>query len=151
MHNMTTWPAAAAPAEAGWIRVWGTQIPELLDAPAGNDFVAIASGDRHLLALREDGSLVAWGEIEYAPAGNDFVKADIGFGGGLALHSDGSLAPWFGGTSPPSGKSLDITGGFLCPAAIQILKPSAMLLLAAGLLGLLPWIGHLARSLVRPG
>jgi len=42
-----------------------------------NDFVAIAAGWDHSLALRSDGSIVGWGRNDYGqaapPAGNDFV------------------------------------------------------------------------------
>ena len=50
--------------------------------PAGNDFVAIAAGSVHSLALKSDGSLVGWGYNCYGqtnvPAGNDFVAISAG-------------------------------------------------------------------------
>ena len=50
--------------------------------PAGHDFVAIAAGDDHSLALKSDGSLAAWGQNccgqTDVPAGHDFVAIDAG-------------------------------------------------------------------------
>jgi hypothetical protein len=41
--------------------------------PAGNDYIAIAAGWHHGLALRSDGSIVGWGcsSLATPPAGND--------------------------------------------------------------------------------
>ncbi len=87
---------AVAPAEAGYIIDWGSLSGP---RPTGDDFVDIAAGGAFSLAIREDGSLVAWGGDNYfgqldVPEGNDFV--DVGAGGshGLALREDGSLVAW---------------------------------------------------------
>ncbi len=92
----------------GWgsLEVWGYDTNgQVSNAPAGNDFVAISAGDKHSVALRSDGSLVAWGSnydpsdsIYYgqsvAPAGSDFIAVSAGDYHNLALRSDGSLAAW---------------------------------------------------------
>ena len=79
--------------------------------PEGNDFVAIAAGDFHGLALRSDGSLAGWGPNwdgqTNVPPGNDFTAIAAGDCYGLALKSDGSLVGWglndFGQIDVPSG------------------------------------------------
>lgn len=79
--------------------------------PAGNDFIDIAAGGYysedwwggfeyayHNVALRADGSLVAWGDTTFAqcnvPAGNDFVKITANAMYSVALRADGSLVAW---------------------------------------------------------
>ncbi|MCK4660180.1 MAG: matrixin family metalloprotease, partial [Phycisphaerae bacterium] len=71
---------------------------QITDAPEGNDFIAIAAGEYHCLALKADGSLVGWGYNGYGqadvPAGNDFVSIAAGFYHSLAIKADGSLVGW---------------------------------------------------------
>ena len=56
-----------------------------------------------MVALRSDGSLVAWGDNSLGqtdvPTGNDFVAIVAGDGYNLALKSDGSLVAWGEDTS----------------------------------------------------
>ena len=71
----------------------------MIDTPTGNDFVAISAGGRHSLALKSDGSLVAWGfnddgQVSGTPTGNDFIAIAAGGYHNLALKSDGSLVAW---------------------------------------------------------
>lgn len=69
-----------------------------MNVPTGNDFVAIAAGGFHNVALKADGSLVAWGfpnqGITNVPVGNDFVRITSGAYHNLAAKADGSLVGW---------------------------------------------------------
>ncbi|MBN2313347.1 MAG: hypothetical protein JXM79_05415, partial [Sedimentisphaerales bacterium] len=117
---------------AGSIVGWGSNRYGQVTPPDGNDFVAIAAGDGHSLALKSDGSLVGWGRscIE-PPDGNDFVA--IAAGGVakrkmlleshcLALKSNGSIVAWsapgISGLFPPTGNDFVAiaAGGSYCLA-----------------------------------
>ncbi|MEX2173601.1 MAG: hypothetical protein WD872_04515 [Pirellulaceae bacterium] len=97
----------------GSLYAWGGPNEEgVLDAPAGNDFVAIAAGGLHNVAIRSDGSLIGWGfngpdGRTDVPAGNDFVAVAAGIAHSLALRSDGSVVGWgsnnAGQTTVPAG------------------------------------------------
>ena len=61
----------------------------------------IAAGPAHALAVRSDGSLVAWGDNTYGecsvpalPAGLHYSGVTSGSGFGLALRSDGTVSAW---------------------------------------------------------
>ena len=83
------------PVFAEYIVAWGRNTYGQCDVPEGNDFVAIAAGDAHSLALRSDGSLVSWGYGECdAPKGTDFVAIAAYGPYSIALKSDGSLVVW---------------------------------------------------------
>jgi hypothetical protein len=84
--------------EIAW---WGPESGTgLIDGiPAGDDFVAVASGYWYAVALRSDGSIAYWGlrhfdrpESRLVPAGNDFVAIAAGQYDVIALRSDGSIA-----------------------------------------------------------
>ena len=93
----------------GWNDDGQTSVPP----EAGRDrFVAVSAGTWHSLALRRDGSILAWGRNERGqtevPAGHDVVQAIAGGDDfSLALRSDGSLLGWgwnrFGRADVPSG------------------------------------------------
>jgi len=77
----------------------GDKYGQVSDAPEGADFVDIAAGKRHCLALGTDGSIEAWGRDNYGqvsgkPAGNDFVAIAAGANHSLALDSGGSIVVW---------------------------------------------------------
>ena len=109
---------------AGSIRTWGyerdnidlgsgyyvnynIQIP-----PDGNDFVAVAAGDLHSLALRSNGSLVAWGansnywsktirelygdygQVRNTPSDNGYIAIAAGNFHNIAMKTDGTLVAW---------------------------------------------------------
>jgi len=81
------------------IITWGRDdYGQVTDAPDGNDFVAIAAGKRHCLALKSDGSLVAWGYNTYGecnvPDGTDYTAIAAGTNHSIALKSDGSIVVW---------------------------------------------------------
>lgn len=97
-------PCVAAQASAqGSLVGWGDNFNGQTDVPTGNDFVAIAAGYIHNLALRADGSLVGWGYNgngqTNVPTGNDFTAIAAGDGHSLALRTDGSLMGWGGNFS----------------------------------------------------
>lgn len=79
-------------------------------------------------ALREDDSLVCWGDNEWGqravPAGGDFVAVSVGWWHNCALERDGEITCWgnqsYGRANPPPGryKQLD-SGGFLHRCALR--------------------------------
>ena len=79
----------AAESESGSLVGWGYNDHGQADSPDGNDFVAIAAGWIHSLALVSDGTIVGWGYNYYgqadAPDGNDFVAIAAGKLHSLAL------------------------------------------------------------------
>jgi len=89
---------AAQAATAGQVRAWGSdsngQVSRL---PAGEGYIAVAAGDAHGLALRSDGTIVAWGQNSSGectvPAG---IYRSIGAGAefSLAIRTNGSIAAW---------------------------------------------------------
>jgi alpha-tubulin suppressor-like RCC1 family protein len=90
----------AAHAAAREIPVWdGQQSQNSTEAPAGNNFVATAAGEYHRLAVREDGSLAAWGfdsfqQVSDAPADGIFTNVSDGNIHRVALGMHGSIVDW---------------------------------------------------------
>ena len=85
-------------AVAGELRAWGSdddgQVSRL---PAGKDYVAVAAGDAHALALTSDGAVVAWGqnddgECDVPPGTYKAIGAGADFS--LAIRTDGPIAAW---------------------------------------------------------
>ena len=105
----------------GWgsIRGWGDNSHDQLKFPGGDDYVQIAAGYSHGLALKSDGSIVGWGDNELGqtncPAGNDFVQVAGGMHHSLALKSDGSIVGWGGNGS----------GQISCPAGNDFVQVAA--------------------------
>lgn len=66
--------------------------------PDGNDYIAISAGQFHGLALRSDGTVVAWGCNDDGqcniPDINDFITIGAGFRHSLGIRADGSLVAW---------------------------------------------------------
>jgi hypothetical protein len=98
-------------ARTGQIVHWGSESYGVQNIPSGNDFVAIAAGHNHGLALRFDGSIAGWGDNTYGqatpPAGNNFIAVAAHYNTSLAIKSDGSMIGWGESTDkilpPPSG------------------------------------------------
>lgn len=93
-------------AQAGSVVSWGSQaLPLVLP---GTRFSAIAAGSCHSLALKSDGTVVAWGDNSYGQsrAGLSGVIA-IAAGGNhsLVLRSDGTVVDSFWGQTVPIGLS----------------------------------------------
>jgi hypothetical protein len=87
----------------GTVRGWGSSSSATPPANLSN-VVAIAAGDGHGLALRGDGSVVAWGSQTATPAGlTGVVKIATADAWNIALRSDGSVVYWQGSTvvQPP--------------------------------------------------
>ena len=91
--------ASAVSATAGnHVVVWGSNTFEITNVPSSaTNVVAIAAGYGFSLALKTDGTVVAWGVggATNVPAGLNNVEA-IASGDGqcLALKSDGTLVAW---------------------------------------------------------
>lgn len=87
------------------VAVWGTGLVTNLPIALSNP-VAIAAGKAHALALKADGTVVAWGEVRRGdvdsgqvnvPAGlKDVVAIAAGEFHNLAVRSDGTVAAWGG-------------------------------------------------------
>jgi hypothetical protein len=81
--------------------------------PDGNDYIAVAGGYYHSLALKSDGSIVGWGFSTYGqatpPDGNNYTAIAAGGIHSLALKSDNSIVGWGynseGQATPPAGNS----------------------------------------------
>jgi alpha-tubulin suppressor-like RCC1 family protein len=75
---------------------------------AGNDLIAIAAGDRHIIALKSDGIVLAWGDNQAdqrnVPEGLTGVVAIAAAGKhSLALKSDGRVVAWGDDPKVPDG------------------------------------------------
>src|ERR1043165_4929685 len=68
ISNSRSQVAVGSRVRAGKIVAWGDNEYGQLNAPSGNDFVAIDAGQGfHCLALRADGSVAGWGGIMGIP------------------------------------------------------------------------------------
>jgi hypothetical protein len=105
---------AAASLAPGRVVAWGRNA-EGGTVPAGlSGVVAIAAGQRHSLALKSDGTVVAWGATDMGqstvPPGLSGVTAiAAGSAHSLALKSDGTVVGWgenaYGQATLPAGLS----------------------------------------------
>jgi hypothetical protein len=121
------------------VSAWGREGSTFYDTETGEDLVpapetnvapnllgvqAIAAGDQHALALKSDGSVVAWGNNNFGqitlPAGlSDVVTIAAGGHVSGAVRRDGTVLLWGDGvggvTTPPAGltgvRQLAIGGG----------------------------------------
>lgn len=99
---------------AGVIVVWGGDfINQDLQSnvPSGNDYIDVAVGTSHALALKTNGTIVAWGDNTHGqynvPVGTDFIAIAASDRHSLALKSNGTIIGW---GSPADGR-LDIPTG----------------------------------------
>lgn len=66
---------------------WGDNSSGQTNVPAGlNHVIGIAAGGSHGMALRDDGSVIAWGSLSYVPSGIRNIGAIAG--------GEGRLASW---------------------------------------------------------
>ncbi|MFA5238140.1 MAG: hypothetical protein WC476_00335 [Phycisphaerae bacterium] len=102
---------------------------QVSDVPDGNEFIAVAAGKWHCIALKSDGSLGGWGYNKYGqcdvPDGNDYTAISAGDLHSIALKSDGSLVVWgrdnaYQITDKPDGNDfVAVTAGMLHSLAIK--------------------------------
>ena len=88
---------------------WGNYMPDAPSVPSDLDSaVAIAAGRSHSLALREDGTVVAWGidfdATNVPPDLSDVIAVAAGEDHSMALKSDGTVVVWgySSGFGPPT-------------------------------------------------
>jgi len=86
-------------ARAGSIEGWGLNNDGLCDQiPTDTDFVAVAAGASHAIALKSNGTVVAWGSNAFGqtdvPDSNDIVAIAAGDHFSIALREGGSLLAW---------------------------------------------------------
>ncbi|HUU92641.1 MAG TPA: autotransporter-associated beta strand repeat-containing protein, partial [Phycisphaerae bacterium] len=119
----------ATSARAGAIEAWGrNDHNQVSDTPADDDFVAISAGGGHSLALRNDGSLAAWGwnasGQATALAGTDFVVISAGNEHNLAILDSGAVVAWGnqgdGRCAVPAGTDfVAVAGGYAFSVALR--------------------------------
>jgi hypothetical protein len=100
--------SAIARHEDGRVVVWGPSadpfmlgetidIPDVTDAPADGGYIDVAAGGYHCLAVKADGTLIAWGNNDYGqcdvPAGT-YRAVDAGYLFSAAVRMDGSVVAW---------------------------------------------------------
>ena len=94
-------------ASDGTIVGWGLNGYGQADTPDGNDFLAVAAGGWHSLALASDGSLLAWGDNSYnqtdVPEPNDFAAIAAGWYHSVGIAGE---APWLMLTDPNGRENL---------------------------------------------
>jgi hypothetical protein len=87
----------------GTIVTWGASPSPVPALPEGVTYVRVAASDSppHILAVRSDGQVVAWGENFYGecdvpplPPGLTYVEVATGRNYSLARRSDGSVVGW---------------------------------------------------------
>jgi alpha-tubulin suppressor-like RCC1 family protein len=93
-------PLIACPSvfAGNYVVAWGDNTYGQTNVPAAATNVqAIAAGDGFSLALRSDGTVIAWGQSSATniPTGlSNVVAIAAGFGQSFALRSDGTLVGW---------------------------------------------------------
>jgi hypothetical protein len=113
-------PEALGQAQ-GRLYGWGHGINGMHLLPPGDDFVAVTGGSKHNLALRSDGTIVAWGDNRVGqlnvPNGpdNHFIAISTKANVSMALRSDGSITAW--GPSAPVTNEVPIDYGFVSIAS----------------------------------
>lgn len=124
--------AAATALNASEVRVWGDTTmasPGVFAVPAGlNNAVAVAATSTHVVALRDTGAVVAWGDnsrgqcnVPVAALSN-VTAIDAEYLFSFALKNDGSLVGWGDNTR----HVLDIPAG-LPPVRSLHVQPGAVL------------------------
>jgi hypothetical protein len=115
--------ASAGAAASGTITAWGYDgFGQVSNTPTDGNYIAVAAGGNHSLALRSDGTLAAWGDDEYGqvsqtPTDGGYKAIAAGRNHNLALRNDGSILIWgsaddgqFSGTPTDGGYSAIAAG-----------------------------------------
>ena len=102
--SLGTLEIPSLPTESGSIVTWvsnSSSIPFTAPGAVAHDYVDLSCGNDHAVALRQDGSLVAWGSPSQTnvPAGYDYVGISAGSYHSIALKTDGSVVVWGGSGS----------------------------------------------------
>ncbi len=100
-----------AQAATGTVVVWGYYAGGVTNVPPGlTNIVSVAAGLDHAVALRNDGTVVAWGsdsgygETHVPPGLSNVVSVSAGWLFSMALRSDGTVMTWGNdATVPPPG------------------------------------------------
>src|ERR1017187_4462133 len=86
---------------AGTVFLWSWSAETVTNVPAGlTNVVSVAAGLAHAMALRDDGTVVAWGiDSGYGetqvPAGlTNVVSISAGWDFSMALRRDGNVVTW---------------------------------------------------------
>jgi alpha-tubulin suppressor-like RCC1 family protein len=105
--------SAKANVQVQQVAAWGDDSAGQIDVPAGlMGVVQVAGGDYHSLALRADGSVIAWGgsrqngypyqdfgQTAVPPAATEVMAVAAGGYHSLALRADGTVVAWGAGTT----------------------------------------------------
>jgi len=122
----------AQSAFAGSIVAWGYNLYGQSNIPSPNTgFVAVAGGGYHSLALKQDGSVVAWGwnadhgQCNVPSPNTDFKAISAGVAHSLGLNQNGSVVLWgdnsFGRLNipPPNTGFIDVSAGWAHTLALK--------------------------------
>ncbi len=111
-------------AQAGRIVAWGN-VPPFMTPPPGQ-YTRLAIGGAHALALRPDGTMVAWGSNNYGQGTaqpGTFVDIAAGVDHCVALRSDGVAVSWgynmWGEAITPPGTFVAISAGYRSSGGIR--------------------------------
>ena len=109
----------------GYIYVLSAGSARAKPAPGGTgigttlqSFAMVSAGNEHTCGLREDGSVVCWGDDEYGqatPPQGTFTSVSAGSYHTCGVREDGSVACWgidnYGRATPPQGTFTSVSAG----------------------------------------
>ena len=86
--------------KGGKIVIWGNNgYYQRNDLPAETAYIAIACGEYHSVALKNDGKIVTWGANNFnqrndSPIDGDYIAIACGYRHSVALKNDGTIVTW---------------------------------------------------------